>query len=507
MLLFSTVLPINDTLTKDGFIELAIRWNQGSRHEENVIPDIEWNGERNIKFGNEKLWMQIEEYRNQNIIAIRYEKIQDDGVVWDTDFVMNFNEMKMSVRLDRSYLEEALTEYKTFSTPAFIALLIDGGFVTDDNGLAIGRKPVAINEKNYSLIADVINGDAHYSLPVVYVSKMHDERIPVNVREVAKRLKGVAHVFYQEHSWSDPALHRLCNKKNEYDGAIGIYFPSQAVGHEKILNHIFPGSEKKMTDKVVSRVIQYSNVQRIDALYTWPGVSNALLRDRYSSKREELAKSQAAMKLYEMAAQISQYEAQLKVEDADQKAEKMKKEAEEALELVASVDEEMEQMRQQIETLTKQNDSLQSINEGLLAKVQETSKMPLLYFGSEDEFFPGEIKEIVLEVLDRELHDRTEAQTRRSDVLGDVVRSNGGITGQTEQKKNKVKELMNAYTAMTGTVRSALKELGFTIKEEGKHYKLVYYNDGRYWITLAKSPSDKAHGGKNAAMKIIKKVL
>lgn len=30
MLLFSTILDINDSLTKDKFIELVIKWNQGS---------------------------------------------------------------------------------------------------------------------------------------------------------------------------------------------------------------------------------------------------------------------------------------------------------------------------------------------------------------------------------------------------------------------------------------------------------------------------------------------
>ena len=41
MLLFSTVLDINDTLTKDAFIQLVIDWNQGSPHEENIIRGIE----------------------------------------------------------------------------------------------------------------------------------------------------------------------------------------------------------------------------------------------------------------------------------------------------------------------------------------------------------------------------------------------------------------------------------------------------------------------------------
>lgn len=44
MLLFSTVLSINDTMSKDDFIRLAIEWNQGSPHKENVIPGLVWNG-------------------------------------------------------------------------------------------------------------------------------------------------------------------------------------------------------------------------------------------------------------------------------------------------------------------------------------------------------------------------------------------------------------------------------------------------------------------------------
>lgn len=132
MLLFSTILDIEETLTKDDFIKLVLEWNQGSPHESNIIRDINWNGEHNIKFGNERLWIAIEEYRNKNIIAVRFEKIEEDGVVWDTDYVMNFEDRKMSIRLDRSFLEEALTIDPKFSTPHFITLLIERGYVKKD---------------------------------------------------------------------------------------------------------------------------------------------------------------------------------------------------------------------------------------------------------------------------------------------------------------------------------------------------------------------------------------
>lgn len=511
MLLYSTVLPINDTLTKDTFIELAIRWNQGSR-EENRIPGISWNGERNIRYGDEKLWMQIEEYRNQNTIAIRYEKVEDDGLVWDTDYVMNFNEMKMSIRLDRSFLEEAQIMYTTFHTPAFIDLLIDGGYVQDDNGFPIGRRPVLITEKKLDLIADVINEKERYSLPIVYISKTDDERDPVNAREVAKRLKGVAHVLVQKESWTTRTLCRLTDGESEYNGAIGIYFPNQAAGHVKVLNHIYEGSGKVIADKVIQRVIRYSNSQRIDPLYTWQGVNNALLRDRYSSKREELAASESARKLVEFAAEMKAQEADMRIQDADQKVAAMRKEAEEAnalaeenKELVDSVDEEIKQMQQEINDLTRQNDALSAENEGLRAQLNALSAVPLLFLGEEEEFFPGEIKEFILQAVEKELKN-TKAGSRRADALGDVIRSNGGVTRLSEKKKKDVKDSLFGYSGMTKPLRSFLKSIGFKITEDGSHYKLIYYGDGRYWTTVDKTPSD-VRGGRNAALTIIRDML
>ena len=134
MLLFSTLLDINKTMTKDAFIQLVIEWNQESPHENNIIPDMIWNGKRNIRFGADGLWLDIEEYRNENIIAVRYEKKEGDGAIWDTDYVMNFNSMKMAVRLDRSYTSDALNTDPKFSTSHFITLLIERGYIKKDSG-------------------------------------------------------------------------------------------------------------------------------------------------------------------------------------------------------------------------------------------------------------------------------------------------------------------------------------------------------------------------------------
>lgn len=128
MQLFSTTLRIKATMTHDDFIRLIIKWNQDSPHKENVIPEMHWSGERNIKFGDDELWLRIEEYRNKNIIASRYRKVEDDGTSWDTDYVMNFNEHKLTIELYRSFNEESIQMYREYSAPYFIKAIIEAGF-------------------------------------------------------------------------------------------------------------------------------------------------------------------------------------------------------------------------------------------------------------------------------------------------------------------------------------------------------------------------------------------
>lgn len=477
MLLFSTILEINDSMTKDAFIQLAIEWNQGSPHTENVIQGIKWNGERNIRYGTDSLWLAIEEYRNQNIIAIRYEKTESDGVVWDTDYVMNFNDMKMSIRLDRSYLEEALTVDPSFSTPHFITLLIEKGYLKLDGDLPISRDPILISEDNLEILVDVINGEKKYRLPVVYISKtLHDED-PINVRRIAGRLKGVAHVLVEKSLWLNDRIRRLCDSKNEYYGAIGIYYPNQAMGHRRYLYRAYEGSDVILLEKIIRNVIQYSNAQLVNTLYTWQGVSNALLRDRLNSQRAERLAAETAKELAKSEA------------DA----------------LIESVDEELQKLQKQVEDLTHVNESLLYENQGLRAKINGTDATPVLYLGDEDEFFPDEIKEMILVALEEKMA-KIDSKTRQFDVLRDIIHSNGGCQHSADKKAQELKAALKGYKNVSGSLRQLLSEIGFIITEEGKHYKLTYYGDGRYWTTIAKTPSDN-RSGMNVALTIIKNML
>ncbi len=483
MLLFQTTLDINEKMTREKFFELITEWNEKQYYEENRIPDFSWNGEYGVKIGSEDLWISFEEYKS--IIAVRFEKRNPDGAVWDTDYVMNFRNMKMAIKLERSYTEDALTPDGQFSAPYFITLLIDKGYLKKDNGLTLQRGPTCINNDNIDLIADVVAGRVKYRLPVVYVSKSLSNEDPVDVTAMSKKLRGMAHVLVQEDVGLNKAIQSACDGKNEYRGTIGLYFPKSG-GHKKLKYRRDVGPDPMLMDKVIQSVLQYSNSQLLDPLFTWQGVNKTLLLERYDKQRE--ARSIYEKSLNEAEKRLSEIREGLD-EESRQAAIKAKEEAtREANELLEAYDEEEHKLKQQIEDLTKENESLRIENDGLRQKLQSVGGLPLLMRGEEDDFYQGEIKDLVLLVLSEALTTIPQG-TRRYDAVKDIIDSND-YRHLSEARMEEIKRLLKTYSGMPSKLRQDLESLGFVITEEGKHYKLMYHGDPRYTRTMSKTPSD-----------------
>lgn len=474
MLLYSTTLDIKDSLTKDDFIKLVIRWNQTSPHEENVIKDLVWNGERNIRYGDEYLWLEIQEYRNKNIIAVRFEKRGKDGDIWDTDYIMDFETMKMTIQLDRSYTEEAQMEDLKFSTPYFVSMLIDAKYVCDDNDLPVTYQSVVITEENISLVTNVINGYSQYQLPIVYITKTMCNEDPIDVHKLCHRLKGVAHILLQKDIQTNRMIRIECNDNNEYYGRVGIYFPNG--NHKKYYYRNYVGRDNSLFEKVVRIVFQYMNVQEILPLSTWDGVNNSLLRDKYNSQKAE-----------RVVAEQAKREAETEVE-----------------EYIGIFDEENAKLKRQINELTQTNMSLKIENQKLREKLSNVVNIPILFQGNEEEFYPGEIKEMILDAV-ADILKNSNAKTRRWDVLNDVLQHND-YQNVADQKEQQVKTLFSGYKTMSGTMRHQLLKLGIEVSEEGKHYRLTYYGDARYKVTMAKTGSDWREG-RNISSTILNKMM
>ena len=140
-------------------------------------------------------------------------------------------------------------------------------------------------------------------------------------------------------------------------------------------------------------------------------------------------------------------------------------------------------------------DILKYENQGLRDKISGYSTLPVLYFGSEEGLFTDEVKDIILSSLE-EVLKRTPEKTRRWDVLNGDNPVSIALKHINEEKQKIVKRLFRGYEYVSVMMRQELASIGFELKEEGKHYKILYYGDERYWTAISKTPSD-GRSGKN----------
>ncbi len=497
MLLFSAMLDISKRLTEEAFVKLVIRWNKESTYRENIIPDLNWDGSFDVRMGSSQLWLSIKEYRPRRIVAVRYEKQESDGGIWDTDYIMNFAERKMCIRLERSYRAEALSNNPRFSTPHFITLLEQNGYLEMDGELPVRREPVFIQKEQLPLLADIITEKKRFRLPVVFVSKKFSNEDPVDPAKLAGRVKGAAHVLVQADTESGYELRTLCQSRNEFNGAAGIYFPNASIPHVRFLPHTEQGYDERMMEKLIRSVIQYSSSLAVDVMYTWQGVNNALLMDRFDAQRKARAAADHARRTAE--AEMEQLLNSMEEEEKRIRARAAEDARLEADRILDEFDNELQHLQKQVAELARSNELLQYENQGLKSRLDTVNELPVLHTGEEKEFYPGEIRDLILLTLSDSL-SRMQRNTRRADVIEDIILANE-YAHTSEQYARDIRRLLSAYDGMTSFLKQRLQEIGFVITEDGKHYKLTWHGDDRYQIILSKTPSDH-RTGKNSVQKI-----
>jgi len=464
MRLYSANLHIKDTLTKEKFLSLVIEWNKSIPYEENRINTIEWNGEDNIRFSDESKWLEFCSYPEKDIVAVRFEKVVENNIIWDTDYIMNFAEHRMVILLDRSYQEDAVETDEVFSSPYFIKLLIQQDYLEPDYDLPVGLEPVVIGGDSLTKLAHVVAPNNKYQYPVVFVSKTKENKDPLDVKMLAHQLKGAAHVFVQEEHQSNKDLRVICNERNDYNGAVGIYFPNGKQDHKRIYIAQGQNQEERLTKEIIRYVFHYGNLQKLDPLYTWQGVNNALLNESLKEKIQKLNK-----------AELAERQAKNEVDEVYQ-----------------SLEEELTGLQQKIADLTRQNEALAYENQSLHNKAAQMKNEPILFRGAESDLYPFEIKELLLSVLEESLSN-TKEKTRRYDVLKDIIDENH-YEHRADEINKSLKSIFKGYKTLSAAMKNKAEELGLVFSEDGKHYKITLKGDQRYMATLPKTPSDNRSG-------------
>lgn len=461
MLIFSTNLPVVKGFDRKKFVDMCIEWNQGGK---DPIDGINWDGSSyHHRWGDESTILEVTSL--DSITAMRFTK-NDMGVIWTTEFILNSDNNTIGIYLNRSATEDAVYFRPSFKPPYFLKMLYRKRLLGKDDGMEISDLPLPIynKDKELKLLAKWYNeGAIGVSLPIVYLSmNWGTKQYSVDPKRLSHNLLGVAHVCIEEDNEISGYLKDMCNGRNVYNGGIAIFYPSQSADIKKYIP--YDGmDEQKLLDNITRTVFRYMNQQRRERLETWDGIQLVQLKrktDKLSKEKNDVEKNSR---------------------ESDEVWKKL-----------------LDEQQLQIDELTRQNENLQGEVSNLRAWTDSLGEKPLIFYGDEQEFYRDEFKEYVLTALESAINKTDKRKDKRKrwvDVLQSILDANECDFTQ-KQRKDDLKCVLNDYRTMTSNIRTALIDAGFKITDDGKHYKLTYYDDERYVMSMSKTSSD-CRAGKN----------
>ncbi|SSY80547.1 hypothetical protein [Alysiella crassa] len=179
-----------------------------------------------------------------------------------------------------------------------------------------------------------------------------------------------------------------------------------------------------------------------------------------------------------------------------QELQKIKQENKELLDLLHLHDEEMKVKDDEISQLKQKIMNLQAASKKNTPT--EIEGKPLLQYGQEADLYDDEILSFVRQTLEYSVKNQSHNNSRHQHILLDLLKANPLPQDIRAEKNEALRNAMRTYTRMDNPTRQALINIGFTITEDGAHYKLVFMDDGRYTCTTSKTSSDN-RAGKNFA--------
>lgn len=460
MITYATKFPVKESFDKKTFVEMVIKWNQGSKYDK--FKKMDWDGKSySVEWVESDKKLTIDEPVHKGIVASRLQK-EDAHGLWKTDFILNYEQGYITIRVTLETTEFTTDFYPTYLPPFFVKKLIYYGFAGTDQGIPVSQ--IAYSMDDYrDIIHSLSENKTEYALPIVFVFKKDNGAFPLELSSLAFQLQGVAHVLYEgdEILLSDYSEYFGCQGRN---GMIFIVYPNRNM-KRKAINLL--GSNNENPDYIISRVTaaiyNYTNqVMRRD-IDTWDGVQNEKLHQQNYS----LLSDQKALE-------------------------------EENEDLMNVFEEQLDKTEAINRDLSKEVERLMVENQALRMRLASEDLQPLIYMGEESEFYEGEIREIVMEILD-DYSRNVKKGTRREHIITDILENN--IYNQIPAKRREqVKIALKGYKTLNGSLRNMLESLGFVITDDGKHYKWTYFGDHRYSATMAKTSSDNRAGMNMASL-------
>lgn len=457
MLVFSTRLPIKDEISKEACLRLFIEWITKSPNYsvERITYDVSSDEDYDYTEGN--ITFSIRHFTDKQIAisACRLEN-RESNVVWINDciFLCENGKKSLLVQLNCNRNDYS-TQLPPIHKPYIVRQFVERGFCRYDNGIPVVDTPLKADTDYFEECVDIINGIYNYAMPAVYVSCDYWGETVINPSFLARQLSGVAHVFYEQNYETTMKMRERTDGKNVYTGYVGIYFPGSKFCQRRGLSYY--SDFKEMTQDIINSVWK-ALINRLDSsVYNWNQIIALQAKQKMLAWQDVSEQNKEQLATYMMTF------------DAENE----------------SLREQIKELNQQVFSLDSQLDSLRAALSG------EPADKSFYKMGSEPNLYISERNDLLYSILSQVI-DRYSKDSRAYVIIKAMLEANPKV-GECERVIAGVKDVFAGGGKLSKAGKAQLKSLGFTIEEDGPHYKLIFH-DPRYMFTVAKTPSDYREG-------------
>ncbi|MBB3639265.1 hypothetical protein [Variovorax atrisoli] len=462
MITFSTEFPLDPKNTTADVLHLACEWLAGSPHSSLPDEDLESlpvDDVREVRVGHETAVLGSVSADGQEIAGLQYRRMEGE-LEWVTSIVArkDATETLFSLQVSCEALGTAV-RLPVPKKPYFIKQALSALGGGSDGEIPVGDKPLFLSDGDMHIAAALIKGEAKNRLPIVYLSVDFRGQVAVDPAVLAKFIAGLAHVVVEPSRAFSAALRQLVDGRNVYGGALGVYWPYSSARKSYYLDRF--SQDARAMQRAISDDLRVALAnRRLSSGCTW-----SHLQEQISRRRIDRLRSTGSASVDDY---ITAFDAEIKAKD----------------QRLGDADAEIRRLNADLRRMSASAGS---------------SSAGLLKLGTEHDLWPNEVRDLVVAVLHDAVRNLKDG-SRRQHVVQDLLEANPEGTEAASMAAD-VKAALRTYRSMDAKVRGALASLGFTIAEDGKHYKAIFRGDSRYMFTLPKTSSDH-RAGKNVVSDI-----
>lgn len=471
MILLNAKYICTESFKKENFNAFIFDWITNTK-DLRYHMDIDWKEEDNyMVYEYQKKKLSFVDYSDHVIMAAYHEDTDLDGTHWRLSIVFKPEVHELYVQMSNSEDTQTGRYLRNFKKPDFIDELVDLKIIRKDGDIKIQYTSHDVEVNNIDEIRKVIEGTAGNALPVIFLSTTPYGYYAADPEALADKYAGMAHVFAQRDDEVSYILREQYHNKAPYAGAIITYFPVKSLQPNIIVYGRF--SDKETSKRISKGLNFFYKSQNYGPMTTYDEISSIVI----SGRNKNL---------------ISQNE---QIIEQSQKIADENKAVYETFDIdLKKTDEENTRLKQRVIDLETENRILKE-------RLDSINDKPLLVYGEEEEVYPGEIKELLIDILKKA---NLAKGSRRADIIDDILHNNV-ISSSLEERYTELRSILNNYRGLDQDQINRLERLGFSVTSDGKHHKLVYHDD-RYVAAFAKTSSD-VRAGKNAVSLIIKNMM